>query len=70
MPLTLTDRTVRGLDAGGRTQVDYWDSRLTGFGVRVSAEGRKTWVLRYRVQSGAGSSASDEPRDVPESGPG
>ncbi len=50
MPLTLTDRTVRGLDAGGKAQADFWDTRVTGFGVRVSAEGRKTWVLRYRVQ--------------------
>lgn len=29
--------------------VDYWDTVLRGFGVRVSAQGRKTWVLRYRV---------------------
>ena len=50
MPLTLTDRTVRGLDTGGKAQADFWDTRVTGFGVRVSAEGRKTWVLRYRVQ--------------------
>ena len=50
MSLTLTDRTVRGLAAGGKAQADFWDTRVTGFGVRVSAEGRKTWVLRYRVQ--------------------
>ena len=46
--MALKDLTVRTLvvDVG---QVDYWDTVLRGFGVRVSAHGRKTWVLRYRV---------------------
>ena len=46
--IALKDLTVRTLvvDAG---QVDYWDTGQRGFGVRVSAHGRKTWVLRYRV---------------------
>lgn len=46
--LTLTDRAVRALRAGS-TQSDYWDANLPGFGVRVSAQGRKTWQLRYRT---------------------
>jgi integrase len=30
-------------------QVDYWDESLPGFGIRVSAAGRKTWTVLYRL---------------------
>ena len=30
-------------------RVEYWDSDLPGFGLRVSAQGAKTWVLMYRI---------------------
>jgi Arm DNA-binding domain len=30
-------------------RVEYWDSRLPGFGLRISESGRKTWVAMYRV---------------------
>lgn len=43
----LTDRTIRGLDSNGR-RVEFFDRSLPGFGVRVTPEGRKTFVLRYR----------------------
>jgi integrase len=33
----------------GRLNVTYWDILLPGFGLRVSAKGRKTWVATYRV---------------------
>lgn len=44
--------TVKGIDAirlpaSGR--VEYWDKDMPGFGLRVSASGRKSWVLLYRV---------------------
>jgi integrase len=44
--------TQSGLDrlkppASGR--VEYWDTQLPGFGLRVSHTGRKTWVAMYRV---------------------
>ena len=29
-------------------QVNYWDSDNPGFGLRVSAGGRKTWIAMYR----------------------
>jgi hypothetical protein len=32
-----------------RTQIDYWDSSLSGFGLRVSYGGRRTWIIRYRL---------------------
>ena len=43
--------TVRGVEAiklplSG--QVDYWDTGLPGFGIRVNAGGRKSWKLMFR----------------------
>src|SRR6516225_4980794 len=29
--------------------ITYWDLQLPGFGLRVSARGRKTWICMYRV---------------------
>ena len=43
----LTDRAVRSLRPDTR-QVDYWDVSPKNFGVRVSAAGRKTFIVRYR----------------------
>ncbi len=43
--------TVRGVEAirpPKTGQTDYWDTGLLGFGIRVSAGGRKTWTLMYR----------------------
>ena len=43
--------TVRAADAIRRPtsgQVDYWDAYNAGFGFRVSAGGRRSWVLMYR----------------------
>ena len=45
----LTDRAVGALPANDSDAV-YWDGELTGFGVRVRASGRKTWVLQTRVR--------------------
>jgi integrase len=44
----LTDRKVQSL-ATSIVQQDFWDDRLSGFGVRVTQGGRKTFVVRYRV---------------------
>jgi integrase len=44
----LTDRTVRGLDVDAQTT--FWDEKLSGFGVRVTAAGTKTFVVRYRFE--------------------
>ena len=48
-----TFRTVRSLEAikppkSGR--IECWDEDVKGLGLRVSASGRKTWVLMYRVR--------------------
>ena len=41
---TISKRTVDALDADGKNAV-YWDRDFRGFGVRVSASGRKTYVV-------------------------
>jgi len=48
-----TFRTVRSLDAikpSPEGRLEYWDEDTKGLGLRVSASGRKSWVLMYRVR--------------------
>lgn len=46
----LTDKSVRSMKAPTESpQVDYWDDKLSGFGLRVS-KSKKSWVLRYRFE--------------------
>ena len=48
----LTDGYVQDLKPGtGRSRI-YYDSRLVGFGVRVTGAGAKSFVLNYRTQNG------------------
>jgi integrase len=46
----LTERTVQALRPDPIRQVDYFDVRWPGFGVRVSPAGRKSWVVMYRFR--------------------
>lgn len=48
----LTKRVVEGLQPGTDRYV-VWDSELKGFGVRVTPQGRKTYLVRYRTTGGA-----------------
>ena len=45
-----TSRGISALPAPGSGYVEYFDIGLPGFGLRVSAEGRRTWLVRYRVK--------------------
>ena len=49
---TISKRTVDALRAGDR-DVLYWDRDLSGFGVRVYASGRKTYVVQCRGPNGS-----------------
>ena len=49
--LKLTKRTVDALEADGKDAL-FWDRELAGFGVRVHATGRKTFVVQSRGPSG------------------
>ncbi len=47
--IALTDRTVRALKPPTTGRLDVWDEDNPGFGLRISAEGRRTWILMYRM---------------------
>ena len=44
----LTDLTLRKLLPRGSSRVEIWDAKVSGFGVRVSPSGSKSFVLVYR----------------------
>jgi len=47
---TFTARSIASIKAPAAGQRDLWDRDVPGFGMRVSAKGRKTWCVRYRVE--------------------
>ena len=44
----LTDVAIRKLASPASGQLEVWDSRLPGFGIRVSSKGTRSFVLLYR----------------------
>ena len=50
MRKNITAAFVDSVKAPERGQVDVWDSKLTGFGLRLSQGGRRTWMIVYRHQ--------------------
>jgi integrase len=44
-----TEQGIKALKSGDRPRIDYWDEKVSGFGVRVSDSGRKTWFFFYRL---------------------
>jgi Arm DNA-binding domain len=47
--IRLTQRAVETLRLPAAGRVEYWDNHLPGFGLRIAATGRKSWVAMYRV---------------------
>jgi integrase len=45
----LTDLAVEKLKAPSVGRVELWDSLLPGFGLRIGKNGKKTWVVMYRL---------------------
>ena len=48
MRLSLTKLFVDSVKPPHQGQIDYWDTHVSGFGLRVSAGGQKSWVTIYR----------------------
>ena len=48
--VALTDITLRKLTAPASGQMELWDSKLPGFGVRITSAGTKSFVLVYRYR--------------------
>ncbi len=53
MQFQITRRTVDAIKTTGK-EFTVWDGKLTGFGVRVSAKGAKSYVVAYRAGAGRG----------------
>lgn len=51
MKIRLNQTSVKELIPPDGKQIDVWDDDLTGFGVRVSATGRKTFFVMARVNA-------------------
>lgn len=49
--LRLNKRGIDALLPAGRRMI-YWDDELSGFGLRIEASGRKTFLIRYRPGGG------------------
>jgi integrase len=51
MPSTrLTQAVVDKVRPPAEGRITYWDKILPGFGLRISAKGRRTWLVMYRVR--------------------
>ncbi len=48
----LTDKAVKQLALPVSGAKIYYDARLKGFGVRVTAKGARSFILNYRTRSG------------------
>lgn len=48
----LTDRQVASARAEPGARLELWDKQTPGLALRVSDQGRKTWVVRYRTPEG------------------
>jgi integrase len=52
MPTIKTDASVRAAKTVADKQIEYRVDGVRGLALRVSAEGKKTWTLRYRTLTG------------------
>jgi hypothetical protein len=48
--IKLTQPAADKLKPPASGRVEFWDSQLPGFGLRISGRGRKTWIALYRVK--------------------
>jgi integrase len=48
MKINITSSFAESVKPPAAGQVDWWDKKNSGFGLRVSMGGTKTWIVRYR----------------------
>lgn len=48
--IKFSDVTIRHLKPKSK-RMDYWCQGLSGFGIRISPKGTKTWIYYYRIES-------------------
>lgn len=48
--VNLTDRTVHAAKAKNGKRAYVWDAKVTGFGLRIEASGRKSFTAKYRFK--------------------
>ena len=48
----LTDNFIKALTAPAGKRIEIFDQKISGLVLRVSEQGRKTWVVRYRTENG------------------
>ncbi len=54
MPIiSFTDQGIRNLKPCEK-QVDYWDKKIKGLGLRIGRSGKKSWMARYQVSNKRG----------------
>ena len=51
--IKLTQAAVDRLRRPAEQAVTYWDNQCPGFGLRISARNRRTWLAMYRVNGKA-----------------
>jgi len=47
---SLTQLAVDRLRPPATGRLEYWDTHLSGFGLRISASGAKSWMVMYRLR--------------------
>src|SRR5205823_4947142 len=53
--IKFTDRSLKAIKPPPKPkQLDYFDDSLPGFGLRVSYNGRKSWIVLYRCNGEKG----------------
>ncbi len=48
----ITDKLVKGLDRPAKGNAIIYDDKVTGFGIRITKEGAKSFILNYRNHEG------------------
>ena len=53
--MPIVNFTMKALDALKppltQASVEYWDSSTPGFGLRISKQGRKVWIVRFKIRN-------------------